>query len=284
VSELTRRVLFSLVGAPVTVALIYFGGWVLAATLGAIAAAAAWEVFRMARAGGMNPMAPSGIGLAAAIPLFVHAHYLGIFTTSIAAEAVLFLALVAGVLWFRGVEGRPFIAVSVTVFGVLYAAMITFIYPLRYHDYAVGAGAGTALVMFPVFAVWGTDTGAYTFGRLFGKRKLMPSVSPGKTIAGAIGGLFVAIVMCWLYSKAILEPLAHLALSPAGIVIFATAISVAAQVGDLFESLLKRDAGVKNSSALVPGHGGILDRIDSQLFALPVAYLIIGYLLIPMPG
>jgi phosphatidate cytidylyltransferase len=284
VSELTRRVLFSLVGAPVTVALIYFGGWLLAATLGAIAATAAWEVFRMARAGGMNPMAPSGIALAAAIPLFVHAHYLGIFTPSIAAEAVLFLALVASVLWFRGVDGRPFIAVSVTVFGVLYAAMITFIYPLRYHDYAVGAGAGTALVMFPVFAVWGTDTGAYTFGRLFGKRKLMPSVSPGKTIAGAIGGLFVAIAMCWLYSKAILEPLAHLALSPAGIVIFATAISIAAQVGDLFESLLKRDAGVKNSSALVPGHGGILDRIDSQLFALPVAYLIIGYLLIPLPG
>lgn len=283
-SELTRRVLFSLVGAPVTVALIYFGGWVLAAALGAIAATAAWEVFRMARAGGMNPMAVIGIAVAAAIPLFVHAHYLGIFTPSIAAEEVVFLAIIASVLWVRGVEGHPFVAVSVTVFGILYAAMITFIYPLRYHDYAVGAGAGTALVMFPIFAVWGTDTGAYTFGRLFGKRKLMPSVSPGKTIAGAIGGLFVAIVVCWLYSKAILEPIAHLALSPWGMVIFAIAISIAAQIGDLFESLLKRDAGVKNSSALVPGHGGILDRIDSQLFAIPVAYLIIGYLLIPKSG
>jgi phosphatidate cytidylyltransferase len=284
VSELTRRVLFSLVGAPVTVALIYFGGWVMAATLGAIAATAAWEVFRMARAGGMNPMATTGIALAGAIPLFVHAHYLGLFTLPIAAEAVIFLALIASVLWLRGVEAHPLIAVSVTVFGVLYAAMITFIYPLRYHDYAVGAGAGTALVMFPIFLVWGTDTGAYTFGRLFGKRKLMPSVSPGKTIAGAIGGLFVTIAVCWLYSKAILEPIAHLALSPTGIVLFATAISVAAQIGDLFESMLKRDAGVKNSSALVPGHGGVLDRIDSQLFAIPIAYLIIGYLLIPMSG
>jgi phosphatidate cytidylyltransferase len=284
VSELTRRVLFSLVGAPLTVAIIYFGGWLLAATLGAVAATAAWEVFRMARAGGANPMERSGIVLAAAIPLLVHAHYLGLFTLPIAGAALIFLILTASVIWLRGVEGRPFIAVSVTVFGVIYAAMITFIYPLRYHDYAVGAGAGTALVMFPVFVVWGTDTGAYTFGRLFGKRKLMPSVSPGKTIAGAIGGLFVAVVVGWLYSKAILEPLAHLALSPAGLVIFALAISIAAQTGDLLESLLKRDAGVKDSSALVPGHGGILDRIDSQLFALPVAYLIIGYLLIAMPG
>jgi phosphatidate cytidylyltransferase len=284
VSELTRRVLFSLVGAPLTVAIIYFGGWLLAATLGAVAATAAWEVFRMARAGGANPMERSGIVLAAAIPLLVHAHYLGLFTVPIAGAALIFLVLTASVIWLRGVEGRPFIAVSVTVFGVIYAAMITFIYPLRYHDYAVGAGAGTALVMFPVFVVWGTDTGAYTFGRLFGKRKLMPSVSPGKTNAGAIGGLFVAVVIAWLYSKAILEPLAHLALSPAGVVIFAMAISIAAQTGDLLESLLKRDAGVKDSSALVPGHGGILDRIDSQLFALPVAYLIIGYLLIPMPG
>ncbi len=282
-SELTRRVLFSIVGAPLTVAAVYFGGWILAATLAAIAATAAWEVFRMARAGGANPMSAGGIALAAAIPLLVHAHYLGVFTLPAAGAAVIFLALVASVIWLRGVDGKPFVAVSITVFGVLYASMITFIYPLRYHDYAVGAGAGTALVMFPIFAVWGTDTGAYTFGRLFGKRKLMPSVSPGKTIAGAIGGLFVAIVVCWLYAKAILEPVGHLTLSPIGVVLFAVVVSVAAQTGDLLESLLKRDAGVKDSSALVPGHGGLLDRIDSQLFALPVAYLIIGYLLIPAP-
>ena len=283
-SELTRRVLFSLVAAPLTVAIVYFGGWILAATLGAVAATAAWEVFRMARAGGANPMAKSGIVLAALIPLVVHAYYLGLFTLPIAGEAVVFLILLASVLWVRGVEGRPFVAVAITVFGVLYASMITFVYPLRYHPYAIGAGAGTTLVMLPVLAVWGTDTGAYAFGRLFGKRKLMSSVSPKKTIEGALGGLFVTVVTCWLYSKAVLEPLAHLALSPAGVVMFGVAISVAAQTGDLVESLLKRDSGVKDASTLIPGHGGILDRIDSQLFALPVAYLIIGYLLIPILG
>lgn len=281
-TELRARVLFSVIAAPLAGLAIYFGGWILAAVLGAIAGTAAWEIFRMARADGTNPLAEIGIVITAVIPIIVHAHYLGLFSVPIAAWAVIFLAVIASVIWLRGVEGKPFVAASVTVFGVLYASMITFIYPLRYHDYAVGAGAGTALVMFPVFLVWGTDTGAYTFGRLFGKKKLMPSVSPGKTVVGAFGGLFVAIFVCWLYSKAVLEPVAHLALSPIGVVIFGTAISVAAQTGDLLESLLKRDAGVKDSSSLVPGHGGILDRIDSQIFALPVAYLIIGYLLIPI--
>jgi phosphatidate cytidylyltransferase len=276
--------LFSLVGAPLAVLLVYLGGWVLAAALGAIAATAAWEVLRMARSGGADPMANTGIVVAALVPLVVHAHYLGLFTLPIAAAAVIFLGIIASVLWQRGVEERPFVTVAITVFSILYAAMITFIYPLRYHPYTIGAAAGTALVMLPVMVVWGTDTGAYTFGRLFGKRKLMPSVSPGKTVAGAVGGLFVAIVTCWLFSKVVLEPLAHLALSPVGVILFASAISIAAQTGDLVESLLKRDSGVKDSSSLLPGHGGLLDRIDSQLFALPVAYLMIGYLVIPAPG
>ncbi len=283
-SELTRRILFALAGAPVTVAIVYFGGWVLAAALGTVAAVAAWELYRMASSAGSNPMAPGGIVLAAVIPLFVHAHYLGVFTLSLAGAAVIFLALIASVIWLRGVEGRPLVAVSVTLFGVFYATLVTFIYPLRYHDYAVGAIAGTALVMFPIGVTWGTDIGAYAFGRMFGKRKLMPSVSPGKTVEGAIGGVVASMASCWFYVAVILRPLGHLSLTPLGMLAFAIAISVAGQTGDLAESLLKRDAGVKDSSSLLPGHGGILDRFDSLLFALPVAYLIIGYLLIPAPG
>ena len=283
-SELTRRILFALVGAPVTVAVVYLGGWVLAAVLGGIAAIGAWELYRMAQLGGANPMAATGIVLAAAIPLLVHAHYLGVFSLSLTGAAVVLLALIASVIWVRGVEGRPIVSVSVTLFGVLYAALVTFIYPLRYHDYAVGAIAGTALVMFPVGITWGTDIGAYAFGRMFGKRKLMPSVSPGKTVVGAIGGLVAGIASCWFYVTVILKPLAQLGMSPLGMLVFALAISVAGQTGDLAESLLKRDAGVKDSSTLLPGHGGILDRFDSLLFALPVAYLIIGYLLLPVPG
>jgi len=284
VSELTRRILFALVGAPLTVAIVYLGGWILATALGALAGIAAWELFRMARSGGSNPMSTLGIVLAASIPLFVHAHYLGVFTMSLAGTAVIFLALIGSVIWLRGVEGKPLMSVSVTLFGVLYAALVTFIYPLRYHDYAVGALAGTALVMFPIGVTWGTDIGAYAFGRMFGKRKLMPSVSPGKTVAGAIGGVIAAIASCWFYVTVFLKPFGHLALTPIGMILFAIAISIAGQTGDLAESLLKRDAGVKDSSSLLPGHGGILDRFDSLLFALPVAYLIVGYFLLPAPG
>jgi phosphatidate cytidylyltransferase len=284
VSELTRRILFALVGAPVTVAIVYFGGWILATALGAIAALAAWELFRMAGSGGAKPMSTIGIVLAAAIPILVHAHYLGVFTVSLTGAAVIFLGLIASVIWLRGVQGKPLVSVAVTAFGVLYAVMVTFIYPLRYHDYAVGALAGTALVMFPIGVTWGTDIGAYAFGRMFGKRKLMPSVSPAKTVAGAVGGVIAAVASCWFYVTVILKPYGHLALSPLGMILFAVAMSVAGQTGDLAESLLKRDAGVKDSSSLLPGHGGILDRFDSLLFALPVAYLIIGRLLIPAPG
>lgn len=283
-SELTRRVLFALVGAPVTVALIYFGGWILAAALGVVSAVCAWELYRMARSGGSNPMAVIGITLAAVIPLLVHAHHLGVYSISLSDASLIFLALIASVIWLRGVEGRPLGSVSVTLFGVFYSALGTFIYPLRYHEYAIGAVAGTALVMFPIGVTWGTDIGAYAFGRMFGKRKLMPSVSPGKTVAGAVGGIIAAIASCWFYVTVFLKPLGHLALTPLGMVMFGIAISVAGQTGDLAESLLKREAGVKDSSTLLPGHGGLLDRWDSLLFTIPVAYLILGHLLIPAPG
>lgn len=256
----------------------------MAAALGILAALGAWEFFRMAREGGANPLDIAGIVLAASIPLFVHASYLGVYRVPIIIGVLAFLMLLASVIWLRGVEGKPLVAVSVTVAGVTYPSLLTYMYPLRYHDYAVGAVAGTVLVMFPIMVTWGTDTGAYVFGRLLGKRKLIPSVSPGKTVAGSVGGLFVAIAVCFLYARYMLEPFAQLTLTPLGVLAFAVAICAADQIGDLFESLIKRDSGVKDSSRLFPGHGGVLDRFDSLLFALPVAYLLLGHLLVPSPG
>ncbi|MEO5902561.1 MAG: phosphatidate cytidylyltransferase [Gemmatimonadaceae bacterium] len=283
-SELTRRVLFALVGAPLTVALIFVGGWVFASALGAIAAIGAWELLRMARAGGTEPLEIPAIVLAAAIPLAVHASYLGVFNVTITAAVLVFLALLAAVIWARGVERKPLVSFSVTLAAVIYPSLVAYMYPLRYHDYAVGALSGTILVMFPIAVTWATDTGAYAFGRMLGKHKLIPAVSPAKTIEGAIGGLLVAIIGAWLYSHLLLRPFAQLGLSPTGLVIFGIAIGVVGQLGDLAESLLKRDAGVKDSSKLLPGHGGILDRFDSLLFVLPVAYLLLGALLLPAPA
>jgi len=284
VSELSRRILFALVGAPLTVGLIYAGGWIFVAALGAVSAIGAWELFRIARAGGTAPLATAGIVLAACVPLFVHASYLGVYQVTLTIAVVIFMGLMASVIWARGVSGRPLVSLSVTVAGIAYPALVTYMYPLRYHDYAVGALAGTVLVMFPIAVTWANDTGAYTFGRLLGRHKLIPSVSPAKTVEGAIGGVVVAVLGAWLYVQFLMRPLAELSLMPMGIVLFAVVIGVVGQMGDLAESLLKRDAGVKDSSRLLPGHGGFLDRFDSLLFVLPVAYLLLSRLLISAPA
>lgn len=283
-SELTRRLLLSLLGIPLTLGLIYAGGWVLAAALGGVAAIGSWELFRMARHAGHEPLDIAGIAVAACIPLAVHAGYLGVFRVSLTMAMLVFMALLASVVWFRGPARKPLVAFALTVVGIIYPSLVSYMYPLRYHDYAVGAIAGTVLVMLPITVTWATDTGAYAFGRMFGKHKLIPSVSPAKTVEGAVGGLVAAVLFTWLYVTFILQPLAQLSVLTFGIFVFGIAMAIVGQTGDLVESLLKRDAGVKDSSQLLPGHGGFLDRFDSLLFVLPVAYLLLGNLLVPAPG
>jgi phosphatidate cytidylyltransferase len=214
----------------------------------------------------------------------VHATYLGVFHVTITIAVLIFLAITAGVIWARGTAGKPLVSLALTITGIIYPALVTYMYPIRYHDYVVDARAGTALVMLPIALTWATDTGAYFFGRTFGKHKLIPSVSPAKTIEGAVGGVVVAVLFAWVYVLFALKPLAQLSMLPVGLTVFAILISVVAQTGDLAESLFKRDAGVKDSSRLLPGHGGILDRFDSLLFVLPVAYVLLGYFLKAAPG
>src|SRR5690349_10159838 len=113
--------------------------------------------------------------------------------------------------------------------------------------------AGGLLLLLPILLTWASDIGAFFIGRAFGKRKLMPSVSPGKTVAGAIGGLVATVVIGWLYVRFVLTPTTQLAFVRGGLIAFAVFVSVAAQVGDLAESLLKREAGMKDSSHLIPG-------------------------------
>jgi phosphatidate cytidylyltransferase len=283
VSELTTRILLALFGIPLTLGLIYAGGWIFVAALGGVAGIGAWELFRMSRVAGNEPLDTAGIILAALVPLMVHASYLGVFRMTLTVALIIFMTLLASVIWVRGTARKPLISFALTIVGVIYAAQVSYMYPLRYHDYAVGALAGTMLVMFPIAVTWATDTGAYAFGRMFGKHKLIPSVSPAKTVEGALGGLLIAAVGAWLYVQFLLKPFAHLSMLPLSIVAFGLIVGFVGQVGDLAESLLKRDAGVKDSSKLLPGHGGILDRFDSLLFVLPIAYLLLGYMLLPSP-
>ncbi len=116
-----------------------------------------------------------------------------------------------------------------------------------------------------MFLVWAADSGAYLFGRLFGKHKLAPCVSPGKTWEGFFGGLLTSAFISWLFGL-----WAPLVVAPATLLICSLIAALASVLGDLTESMFKREAGIKDSGHLIPGHGGILDRIDSLTAAVPV--------------
>jgi phosphatidate cytidylyltransferase len=279
------------------------GGAPLAAVLAVASAIGAWEFFRIARAGGLTPLEDVGIAVAGLIPLAVHAAFQGIQFPSLTLGAVVLVATLGLTIWRRGVDGKPLGAAAATIFGALYVGgMLSYGYALRYHPYAFADAAipfggnrsgregpiktllvpaGALLLMLPLLTTWASDIGAYAVGRTMGRRQLIPSVSPGKTVEGAVGGLIVGVAVAWAFGNGVLRPAAQLGFKwyPWGLILFGAIVSIAAQVGDLAESLLKREAGVKDSSRLLPGHGGILDRLDSLFFVLPVSYFLTGWLL-----
>ncbi len=279
-SELTKRVLFAVAAIPVVAGAVWYGDAPLAILLSIAAALGAWEFARLAEATGTRPFKAVMIMLAASVPLAVHGVRLGLWVPPLGIVAMLAPLLLTVAMFVRGVEGKPLGAVASTLLGAWYTGgMLAFGYALRYHRFAIGATAGALLLMLPLVLTWANDAGAFFFGKRFGKTKLMPSVSPGKTVAGAVGGLLLTIVGTWAYVRFLLAPYGSMGLTMLGIIVFGTLISIAAQVGDLVESLLKREAGVKDSSTLIPGHGGVLDRTDSLLFTVPLAYVLLDLLL-----
>jgi phosphatidate cytidylyltransferase len=132
-----------------------------------------------------------------------------------------------------------------------------------------GHERGFAWLAFVISVTWLGDTGAYLFGRSFGRRALIPSISPKKTVEGLIGGLIASVVIGLVANEVMGLELPVLAAAGAALV-----LSVVGVVGDLAESLLKRQAGVKDSGSLIPGHGGMLDRIDALLFTWTAGWYI----------
>ncbi|GEM47393.1 phosphatidate cytidylyltransferase [Deinococcus cellulosilyticus] len=166
---------------------------------------------------------------------------------------------------------RPLERIVYSLFGLLYIPWLLGYFLLLRETPNMQDGFGY-LVM-PLIASFATDTGGLFFGRLFGRRKLAPDISPGKTVEGAIGGIAFSFVMVFGFGRIFDTFLFGLNVWDA--LLFSLLISSAAQLGDLAESLLKRALNVKDSGNFLPGHGGLLDRLDSLLFSVPVAYLFV---------
>ncbi len=168
----------------------------------------------------------------------------------------------------RGNPEQGLLNASANLFGTVYIGfMFAYILMVRF----IPGGDGLFYILFTFLVTWFNDTAAYFTGSVFGKHKLSPRISPQKSIEGAIGGLAGGLIGSFILALIYHKPTVLLLLLGALVV-------VAGQIGDLIESIMKRNAGVKDSGSFLPGHGGLLDRFDSLLLAAPVVYFIVTYI------
>lgn len=268
--QLLRRIAVAAVGIPAAVAVVYAGGWALAGTLALLGAVGSGELCRLAARRGVRPLVAWGVVGGATLPFAVEAlRHTG------DARWVFVLGALWGMVALvvamrRGPSAGPLAGVAVTTFAVLYAGGLpSFTLVLR-HGGGWDAPAATALVFLPLVLTWVGDSLAMAGGALVGGRQLAPVLSPKKTWAGAVTGATAAVLVAPLYGAVVLERMdVHLATWQ--LVVVGLALAVAGQMGDVAESLLKREAGVKDSGGFFPGHGGVLDRLDALYWVMPCA-------------
>lgn len=228
-----------------------------------------YEYYALALMRGVEPKVVGGLVCGLFIVLS------GLFGSASLTSLVLFAAI--GMLTWLHVSGRnhSLSALAVSVFGLIYVGWLPAHLVLLHEMPGVGAG----LVTLVIVAVALSDTGAYFTGKSIGKRKLAPRVSPNKTVEGAIGGVLCALVgMLVLHQISTKSGWTVFPAWPLSRYLFTgLVLSVAGQIGDLAESMLKRDAGVKDSGKFLPGHGGALDRCDGFLFTAPMLFYMASF-------
>ena len=271
------RAISAAVLVPVLLVVLLFGGYVFAAFVAIITAIAAVEVFRLFRAAGSAPFA--ALGTALALVVVLDAAFPEVFEGSGMLLAGVGIVLV-GVASFTKIDPRDGLqSWMATVFGALYVSLLAFLIRLGMAAPPVPGDAPLSLlgpergwVLLLILAVWSYDTGAFLVGKNLGRTHFLTHISPAKTVEGVIGGVLasslVVALMLWALGQ-----------DPRHAIVLGPLTALAAQAGDLAESVIKRAAGAKDSGTLIPGHGGMLDRVDSFLFAAPIMTLYVIALL-----
>jgi phosphatidate cytidylyltransferase len=284
-SELSRRLIASAILIPLVLYVIALGGLPYLAIVTGFILLAQREFYGLIEDKGAHPHV--GLGLAAGVAVAVLA-YFGSENLAMLLMTVLLLALMVAQLRKAQID-EALASISGTFFGVFYvgwllshAIVLRQFYDAAISRYSIEAvlaagyvpDSGAFFMIFTLVVVVWCDAGAYFAGRKYGRRKLAPRVSPGKTVEGALGGLLAGI-LGGLASKGFFDfffPDLSAAFAWEQVIPFAIVLSIVGIVGDLVESLLKRDAAVKDAGSLLPGMGGILDRVDAPILAIPVMY------------
>ena len=270
--DLTLRVASAVILVSLLVGALFAGGVVFLLFIIVVAVASQIEFYAALRNGGYRPMVLFGLlgGLGALIGTFVQGN--DVFTEGpVAVPAALGLTVVATFAWYGSQEHpphEPWRNGVVTVLGVAWIpALLAFVIPMNEASRSIRF----QLIFVLLVMVAAFDVGSYFVGRAIGSRKLAPVVSPNKTVEGLIGGI-VATVIVALLSAALVN-----AFDAGSALALAAAVILVAPLGDLAESVIKRSLNLKDMGQMLPGHGGVLDRIDSYLFVLPVAYLVLRW-------
>lgn len=256
-----QRVIFGAVAAAIFLPILILGGLGLHFLLGALAMVAVSEIFKMK---GLEVFSFEGVlamlgAFVLSVPMGNYFAFLPLDASLAAFTVVAFLIL----------SGMVFSFPTYRLEDAVFPIAVSFYMGVGFHQLANARAAGLDKVLFALFIVWATDIGAYTIGRAIGKRKLLPKVSPNKTVEGFLGGILSAVVVALVFMlvRKTVAPYNLLAMLP-----LVGLFSAVAQFGDLVESAIKRQYGVKDSGKLIPGHGGIFDRFDSVIFVLPLMH------------
>jgi phosphatidate cytidylyltransferase len=285
------RALTALVLMPAVLYLVLWAPqWLFMAALLAVVLRSVYEYFEVSRAAGLGAFRWLGYAGCAALCLAQWADVRwfsgsasGGATAVILVSLTIPVALAILLVWTRELHDYAG-AASTTLFGIFYVGLsLSWLVPLRFPGAAIVQAVAPAMppgqiLLFLFLVIWAGDIFAYFVGRGFGRVLLFPRISPKKTLEGSLGGLAGSLVVAWLLARWWKAPDLKTTLVLAGVV------AIAGQAGDLVESALKRSANLKDSASLLPGHGGMLDRVDSLILSAPVlwAALAVKSLLAPL--